>query len=920
MTQVTKRVGGTLVTTDDANDPKPLDQMAQLAGVPVTPTTPVGAAAVGANPDQAKMAATPAAKGPVIEEALKPADDLATAQRTQAPKPPVAPGAPEQQAADKAAQLQSLGSLTTRVQALISTQVSQQQAATTSLNTAKMATVPPESQATWTQLMSAVASNPADQKALAAASNFYVQKGMGTLASFNPQEWLASARDSLGAQKDAQVTTQGTLAEVVTDPTEQANLKAVFGDAWQTMTPAQLAQGVEDKRQAEYTRIQGIRAQLATAEGSQRTELLQELDAAGQAGVAGVDQQVADLSKQIAAGDTVKGLKKANGEDYTVEELLKDGEISNLVNRMMDDPTVSDQVAKSGPQGAALVEWVKANAASLGALTQKAVETQGQVRTADALKQQAATVAPGVVLSSKLMSLISPNWNTIGAQDNITTGFYQLLKDPNVSATDKVTMASEIEKLAQTDPDTYDKLAKLDAAGVQTAANYAKQVDADPSGMLSALTGVQQGGAGFIMDKAAQTAITKYSAVVSDFTKAGVRSDVMLDPVLIKGVQSGQITGASAASLAAHPERLQAYKDWSAHTADVDAAYKAKDIGKMLELVAGPGVTAKNVLDEEADLVRMAKLDPGDKDVQARLASLRSLDRDGNGKLDDHDAAMWYNDSTGYTGYNPGQTTISLASIIQGGAPVTTGIKDRLAATVPVKQSAYMDAISGILSDGYVTSDEMIKLEDTNPSVAARLRAEPADWQKANHVVSVADVDSSRSKTRLNDAYGATSKLISGHAVADGTPSQDAMTAVSSGNFDSIGGLGKDPGPAIAKGNALLTLLNQTKTDARTSEEKQATQYYIDKYLTPYLARLNGDAKKSYQAVLDKDAAARVAAQQQSNAAAKAELNPVTSTVGQSVKTVGTTPISGIQALNPVTGIKAGSNAAASILGIKKRW
>ncbi len=116
MTIIKTRIGGQVIETDDAN----LAASAQAIGQP-TPTTPAGAEGVGANKDAAKMAGTPAQAAPIIEQKIAPADTLQTAERTEETR--AKPGEVEALAAEKAAKLQTLGSLGMRVEAMISNEL-----------------------------------------------------------------------------------------------------------------------------------------------------------------------------------------------------------------------------------------------------------------------------------------------------------------------------------------------------------------------------------------------------------------------------------------------------------------------------------------------------------------------------------------------------------------------------------------------------------------------------------------------------------------------------------------------------------------------------------------------------------------------------------------------------------------------------
>ena len=302
----TQRVGGQLVETDNYNT----KQLAKLAGTPVGPTTPAGVETVGGNPDQAKMAGTPAQKQPVIQDATKPQETLQTAQRTQAPRQQVT--APEEQAAQKANQLMQLGSLHTRVEALIAKDLKLQAPAQGQLSEQQVAALPAEVRAQAETLLNAVIANPQDQNALAAATQFWRENGLATVDNFTPEQFIATAQQSLGKQAAEQVRDTVQLANLELGENERAALEEVFGDTWQQFTVPQLAQAVEDMRQREFSRAQSLRAELASATGARREQLLTELNDLGQSGIAGTEAGVKEIAQQIDKADTVQ----IGGETY----------------------------------------------------------------------------------------------------------------------------------------------------------------------------------------------------------------------------------------------------------------------------------------------------------------------------------------------------------------------------------------------------------------------------------------------------------------------------------------------------------------------------------------------------------------------------------------------------------------------------
>ncbi len=867
MTQITKRVDGQVVQTDDANEPQTTQQLAKLAGTPVAPITPVGTAAQGANPDQAKMAGTPAQKAPVLDDAVsggqqeaKPDESLATAQRTQTARETATDT--ESEAAQKAAQIQQLGSLSTRVQGLINNQLTIQQAATNQLNDAQMATVSPALKAQWTQLISTVAANPTDQKSLASASDFWVKNGMGTLDQFRPEDWFAKGRDTLGTQAASAVTDSINIGQAALDDNEKAALDTAFGAGkWQEFTPAQLAQNVEQLRQNEFSKVQAIRAELASAEGPRRAQLLQQLADAGQIGATGVEHSVKAMASQVAAGDTVM----IGGEEHKVEDLLKDDQISKLVGRMLDDPSLMAKVQESNPDFA---KWVTDNKKTLADLASTSSVAQGQVESADAGKHKLADIAPGVRLSDDVMRKLDPNWDTIGAGGDVQTGFFQVLKDPKVDQTTRVAMATAVEAMSKSDPTQFAALQKLDATGVKNAYAYGQTLDNDTTGIVAKLTGLQGGpGNDFILDPKMQKNILKFGAIADAFKTAGVKSTVYESPLFVQGVKSGDITADSAKALAAHPERLDDYKAYAEKTAAIQSAYKSKNVDQLLALVVGDGVTAANVSKEEADLKRMAALDPTDKVVQARLAAIYNVDINKDGKIDSGDLAGLQKAGTG------GNAAMSMADIIGKGAPKTDGVSSTFKTVPGAKSTPFMDQMESMLKDGKVDDTDIAQLEKNNPSMLDKLWAMPAAWQKEHKVESKADHQVVVEKTAVANAQKATAAYVD--QLSDAGNDLDWHTINSLVLLKSADG---NPQMSVDAATRLITRLQAFADKQPTPYEKAAVQGQIDGIVKPYLAIAQKYAGQWADKKAADDAAAKSAAE---DAARNAAANKRAASDGQ---------------------------------------
>lgn len=723
MTIIKTRIGGTLVETDDTN----IAQQAAAVGQP-TPITPVGAAGVGANPDASKMAGTPNQTAPVIEQAVAPAETLQTAQRTQGPRQTAS--VPEEQAAEKAAKLATLGSLGTRVEAMISQQLKLQTPVVAGVDETAVNALAPALQDQARTLMAAVVANPADMAAQATAAQFFKDNGM----TFDPKSFVAQGADALGKQAADQVADVATLETLPLEQNEQDALTAVMGDGWKSLTVPQLQQKIEEMRQSEFSRTQSIRAELSGATGARREQLLQQLNEAGQTGVSGIESSVEDLTKAISNADVVT----IAGEQHKVEDLLKDEEISELVTRMLRDPKLAGEVAKSNPEFA---KWVSDNAKALGEVAKDVDVGRDSLDSLQEQKKGLATVAEGVTLSDTVMAAIMPDWDKVSdGNDTITSGLYDVLKDPALDENTRSDMVAALER-AQNDPKTLRDLAKLSAEEFKASYEMAEALENDP--LLAKLAGL---GAdeGFVMDPAKQQEIMKLKITTDalEAAKAGASTGYLAAleaPELQALIKSGDFTPEHAKLLAKHPERLPQYTANVQTHKDLAEALAGNDADKALDIMFGRDVDLEQLNDEYARSKRIISLDPNDKGAKKRLETFLGLDSNRDGKIDGKDTnniVERAQKDASVDGKNDGKPG-SLTDILGGGVTLERPKEfERNELNMPIKNSALIDTMEAIMEGGVSYSElagqpqKVIDAFMTNTMLNKKYKIDPTGMRK----------------------------------------------------------------------------------------------------------------------------------------------------------------------------------------------
>lgn len=723
MATVLKRQGGQLVETD-ANT----QELAQLQGVPLAPTTPVGVANLGGNEDQAKMAGTPAQKNTVLQQATtvatdqpKPEPTLQQAERQSAPRQEA--NNAESQAATKAAQLQSLGSLNTRVEALIANELKLQQQATlqvddTVINSATSGMSQGQKDQAK-QLVERMLAAPNDAQVLADAAQFWKENNLGDLDSFSPTAFQKTVDQALGSQAATQVRDDVRLQDLTLEDNELALLQEVFGDSWQQYSVPELAQKIEDLRQQEFARIESLRTEYAAATGTQREMLRRELADLSQVGMTGTEASVQSLQKQVSNADTVA----IGGETYKVEELLKDEQISDLVARMVRDEKLLAKVAETNPEFA---QWVTDNKESLGQLANELVGTKQVVVDVQKQKQNLRMLPNGSALSDRIMKAIVPDWDKITATvPTIESGLYSALTDPSIDNKTRQAMTTALEAAAM-DPDMLAKLTKMSPDEFKRAYSLAAAIDNDETGgLLAKISGIGANSL-FITDPEQQLQIARAKQFTDAFAAAranarpGFEAVIQDQDLLARYIRDGRLTTEHISLLANNPDRWTQYKNYNDKYLKLTDAKARGDVDAIFDVMFGRDVDL-NVINQQYETAkRIAKIDPS-SDAAKMLKQYEQWDTNKDGKFDDKDVAQLGDLILGRL--SPDGSTGSptdLDAFLKAGK-VETNFADLERSTLDKQsisesnQGAFFDLMSKYLSDDKITQEELVELDTMMP-------------------------------------------------------------------------------------------------------------------------------------------------------------------------------------------------------------
>lgn len=311
--------------------------------------TPLGGKITGANEHEAKMYGTPNQK----EQSLRPPtdgyqDSLQRQQRMEGAELRTERNEAEQRAFEKSEYLKSLGHLGDRVGQQINSVV----ASLVNVNGLqavdeagfKKTGMQLAQGHTYQDVASAVnAFASGDQNALASLNQALGKEPSAPLTIEEIKMLYRGVDDSLAAnialQMPDAILVTDELAESLGYPggtAELADLLGVTQAEVQNMSVLQLDEAAEALKAREFGEVDEIRARLnnPNLSSAERQALRSRLRALGASGVRATEDDVARTIERIEAGETIK----FGDEEYSLQELLDDDEISGLIKSYLEDP------------------------------------------------------------------------------------------------------------------------------------------------------------------------------------------------------------------------------------------------------------------------------------------------------------------------------------------------------------------------------------------------------------------------------------------------------------------------------------------------------------------------------------------------------------------------------------------------------
>lgn len=350
-------------------------------GLLTTPASPGGAASIGASPDAAKMAGTPAAlkssteialAAPAAPAAGTQAQDqtagLAKAERTQSITPK-GQADPEQQARlEKQKQMQaSFGDVGLKVNDLVEGAVQKAKAQATAAPATYALDMAGASKAAGVDVgaagpaLQALAADPTNQALMVAAQQALAAAGAPPSATTNPLSLLK-------AQTAQDVTAAAVANEVKLDPSTLASIGLTPDEMTQLGLTGDPASHTVAEVQAALAKLQttadtGRAAREATTTGDAQTRRAASRDAAAtqQGPEAAAERQTQEVLQKAQQGDTME----IGGQSYKLDDLLSDKGMTDLADRYLSSPEGSPMRAQVEQQMPTFAAFLKENGAAL---------------------------------------------------------------------------------------------------------------------------------------------------------------------------------------------------------------------------------------------------------------------------------------------------------------------------------------------------------------------------------------------------------------------------------------------------------------------------------------------------------------------------------------------------------------------------
>lgn len=478
LTQLVKTSSGLKEVTGED-----LATRANSLGLSATPTNPLSAAAIGANPDQAKMAGTAANKGAALRESVSQDKELSTFQRTKQDK--LVSSEPAHGRLNELTQkaLGWSGSLNERTEvakaAAFQTATAQLKP-TLNVEAWKAAKPSATTDAQWnsaTQALSRFAEGKATDQDFIEVSKAL---GKAQVKAEDLLPYIAGGEkqiaDAIAAAAPDKISTKQLLTEE--EMQQVSELLNLTKEEIAALSVQDLQKTVDQKVDAEFSNAQVLLASAfdTNASPAERATARNMLRESGTTGQRMLEDRMAELGEDVEAATTIT----VAGKEMALEDAFKDETVQGLVKRYFDEPAFKESLKKSEPELFAAIQAQEAEfkrfsdtlPAQLKSYTDKLETNKKANQTQD-----------GRTLPDSLMSMLVPNWGTSQLEGYKLPKVFETLKNPNLAA-EAMVVENSLKSLSTTFPDivktisnySYDELKKAGLTTPEGAESFRRNV------------------------------------------------------------------------------------------------------------------------------------------------------------------------------------------------------------------------------------------------------------------------------------------------------------------------------------------------------------------------------------------------------------------------------------------------------------
>lgn len=447
-----------------------LQSLATKAGLEAPPLLATSAGTIGANADQQKMVGSAAQKKKALSLSLSPDQNLQDVVRTQQAR--TQQTGQEQAANEKSETLKNLGALGDRVNDFINAQRSklQQQADTqTEVAVQSADSFQGKSIADIKPLLEQLRANPSDMNLM-----LQVNQALGYDAKrqLDPNEidsLYESAVDSISRGTAGNIDDDLNVEDLLTQgqlgyTREQlSELLGIPVDQVGTLSVGQIRDQVSKLADEEFSQTAQLEEKadsnlLGVAERGLARTAARDMSASG---VRATEADVASLEEQVASADQVT----FGGKSYSVEELLQDETISNIVTEYLNSAPGSETRRLIDEREPALRSFIEKNQTLLSEASQQLQTQATEFRTIQSDNKAASTL--GGLLSDDVATALIPQFSQLSASRIDPSQVPVLAVANSLDSNQKQQYAQNINLLSSEFPSAMQEMSQLTADDIR---------------------------------------------------------------------------------------------------------------------------------------------------------------------------------------------------------------------------------------------------------------------------------------------------------------------------------------------------------------------------------------------------------------------------------------------------------------------